>query len=119
MFKTGCRALLIVPCLLMPDVGVAELRDPTKPPTYEEAKIGKAVVDDVVTAYRLSMTKTGGGADIAMINGKSAKVGDVIDGATVMSIRTGEVELMIGDGIHRIKIQRTAVKRPHRYPERE
>ena len=119
MFEAKERRLLIMLGLLTMEAGAVELRDPTMPPTYADVTIDRSVVNDVVAAYRLSMTKTGGKADIAVINGKSVKVGDVIDGAKITAIRAGEVDIEIGDGKHKLKVQSVVVKQPHQYPERE
>lgn len=90
-----------------------EMRDPTRPPNVSRLTADRpAVLIEATSAYRLSMTKTGGETDIAVINGKNLKVGEKIDDAKVSAIRSGEVDLLMGSEKYLIKIQRSVVKQP-------
>ena len=114
MFKGGLNWLILVALSVGAELCLAdELKDPTRPPNVSGYVAEQnAVVSEAAAAYRLSMTKTGGATDVAVINGKSVKVGERIDGAEVSAIRAGEVDLMIGVKKHLIKVQKSVVKQP-------
>lgn len=114
MFRGNFNWMVVIMMIVGAEFSVAaELKDPTRPPNASRiATDMPAVVSKAAAAYRLSMTKTGGKTDIAVINGKSLKVGETIDGAKISAIRTGEVDLMIGVQKHLIKMQRSVVKKP-------
>ncbi|MBN1140757.1 MAG: hypothetical protein JXB25_03010 [Deltaproteobacteria bacterium] len=72
----------------------AALRDPTLPPVSRASLAGGAGFDPA--SWKLSATLIGPKRSVAVINGRIAEQGDVIDRAEVVAIQAGRVRLRIG-----------------------
>ena len=79
--------------MLLSTYGIAETlpADPTQPSVV--AQIGVAADKP---AYNLSWLRIGDITKIAMVNGKRVQVGDLVDGAKVLSIAHSGVTLDVG-----------------------
>lgn len=78
-----------------------ELVDPTRPfniavsvETEEALEIFRTVVP---ASFELSFVRAGGGSSLAVINGQSVNVGDLVGGARVVAIDRNGVTLLTGD----------------------
>jgi hypothetical protein len=77
------------------------LRDPTQPPAMAGAvsvitdlvEVGGASLTLDRTNYVVSFIRTGGSQPVVVINNTTLTVGDEIEGARVVDIRSGEVVL--------------------------
>lgn len=87
-------------------------RDPTQPPsaafsmtvveTMQAVEI--EVVQALLAKLSLNFVRSGGIAPIAVINRQNYSIGDVIEGAVISDIRSGEVELTIEGQKHVISM---------------
>lgn len=88
------RALitLLLVCLVWPAAAVAaeQLRDPTRPSWLPDPGRQQR---PVVTRYRLESVLIAAERRVAVINGRVVTVGDVVDGAAVLSIEPEAVTL--------------------------
>lgn len=92
-----------------------ELVDPTRPfnitvsvDTGEALEIFRTVVPE---SFELSFVRAGGGSSLAVINGQSVKVGDLVGGARVIVIDRNGVTLLTGDDEERrIGLSSTNIK---------
>lgn len=84
----GVLLALILPTAVLADE--AARRDPLKPP----GEVRTAVVDSFdAGAWRLASTLVSDGRRVAIINDRAVRVGDRVEGARVVAIRSGGVEL--------------------------
>lgn len=68
----------------------AELRDPLRPPVTVSASPASSFN---AAAWRLSSTLVAEGRRVAIINGRTVRVGDRVGGARVLAIDAGRVRL--------------------------
>lgn len=80
--------------MLMSAYGVAEPlpADPTRP-----SVVAQIIAVNDKPAYNLSWLRIGNITKIAVVNGKRVQVGDVVDGAKVLSIAHSGVTLDVGN----------------------
>lgn len=94
-----------------------ELVDPTRPlfagrPNIEGDSVVQAMIRNVVpSSYDLSFIRAGS-SPIAVINQERVTVGDVVGGATVVSIDRSSVTLSINGAEQRISLYDDLIKRP-------
>ena len=94
MFKLLAVCALAAPLLALAEGG--SLGDPTRPTALNEVVSTK--VGDSGPRWRLQSTRVSAERRVAVINGKTLRVGDVVDGATLVDIRSNGVSLHFGRG---------------------
>ncbi|MEX1199126.1 MAG: hypothetical protein WEB57_14850 [Pseudohongiellaceae bacterium] len=93
---------------LVRNIGDETLRDPTRPagaalPESSRGEIGGSRLDAgamVNRQYRVSFIRAGGSQPMAVVNDQTVRVGEVVNGARVLTIETGVVALDV-DGERR------------------
>lgn len=74
-------------------------RDPMQPPWAILPSLNAVEVvserETLLSSLQLSFVRSGGLTPIAVINGTQVTIGDVVEGASVVDIRPGEVTLVI------------------------
>lgn len=75
---------------LSPFILQAQFDDPTLPPSFSNVV---SQDEEINTAWVLSSVLVSPKRKVAIINGKSVQVGDVLDGANIQSINATEVKL--------------------------
>jgi MSHA biogenesis protein MshK len=100
-------ATLFCAFLLVPE-GLAELADPTRPPGFGgEAAAIRPSAPLIVTSILVSS-----GRKIAVIDGRSVKVGDSIGGARILEIAPDTVVVRTRTGTAELRLALPSVKRP-------
>jgi len=85
LIKTSVFILALSPFILQ-----AQFDDPTLPPSFSNVAIQD---EEINTAWVLSSVLVSPQRKVAIINGKSVQVGDVLDGANIQSINATNVKL--------------------------
>jgi len=85
MVKFGIVVLALSPFMLQ-----AQFNDPTLPPSFSNAV---SQDEEINTAWVLSSVLVSAQRKVAIINGQSVQVGDVVDGANIQSINATNVKL--------------------------
>ena len=99
--------------VLADDLSVRDLPDPMAPPpkaTVERPKADDAGEPARRVTYRLQGVKMNPSHRSAVINGQMVSVGDVVDGATVVSIESDTVVVQSGEDPITLKLLRNEVK---------
>ncbi|MDT8427880.1 MAG: hypothetical protein RQ757_03850 [Pseudomonadales bacterium] len=73
-------------------------RDPTQPLGALRIQ-GQPTVRQAARSYAVSFIRTGGDVNVAIVNGQTVAVGDVVDGARVVQISEDTVRLDTGDEV--------------------
>lgn len=89
MFNTSSGVLLMV-CLLIAGPVGAQLDDPTRPPGYRLYVPGGK---QAAPSWRVDTIKISEQQRIAVVNGRRVQVGDRVNGASVLDIQPGYVQL--------------------------
>lgn len=95
------------------EVSVRDLPDPmAPPPKAAQPPTGSEASSEPVqrVTYRLQGVKIDSSHRSAVINGQMVSVGDVVDGATVVSIESDNVVVQGGDEPITLKLLRNEVK---------
>ena len=95
------------------EVSVRDLPDPMAPPPKAAAAPSKAEEASEPAqrvTYRLQGVKMNASHRSAVINGQRVSVGEVVDGATVVSIESDAVVLQSGEDPIKLKLLRNEVK---------
>lgn len=98
---------------LAEDVSVRDLPDPMAPPPKAAAALPQTQdANEPVrrVTYRLQGVKMNASHRSAVINGQMVSVGDVVDGATVVSIESDTVMVQSGEDPITLKLLRNEVK---------
>lgn len=87
------KKITLLVLILCSSYGFAEPlpADPTRPPVVAQRSV---IIDK--PAYNLSWLRIGSITKMAVVNGKRVQVGDVVDGAKVLSIAHSGVTLDVG-----------------------
>lgn len=86
-------------------------RDPTQPAGMMRVQ-GQPTVRQTARSYEVSFIRTGGDTPVAVVNGQTVSVGDVVDGAQVLRITEDTVSLDTDDGAIDISTFRAAFRSP-------
>jgi MSHA biogenesis protein MshK len=81
----------LLACLTASGQHDGELFDPTRPPRARGTRSHSVAASFELTAILISGTRR-----VAIINGKPCRAGDTVDGAELLSIESGSVELRAG-----------------------
>lgn len=91
-----------------------ELVDPTRPltmPSGNDSSLVDELIRNVVpSSYDVSFIRAGNNSPIAVINGQTLTIGDVIGGAEVKAIDRSGVTLLVGEAERRISLYAVDVK---------
>jgi len=104
----GLRPVLLLALALVCASAVAAdhdgLQDPLRPPGW-----GQHAASSVDTSrWQLSSTLVSSGRHVAIVNGRTVRAGDHVDGARVLAIRSGRVRLVYRG--HHFTIRRDATR---------
>lgn len=89
----AARLIAVAACLLAAAPAAAQLADPTRPPAATHAS-GEAPA--AAPAARLQSVLIAPGRRLAVIDGRTVKVGETVGGAKVVAISQAEVTLEKG-----------------------
>jgi MSHA biogenesis protein MshK len=109
--RFGCRAALVAGCLLLGGLASStaqELADPTRRPDVREAE--PAAAPSVGPSLQLIILSPG--RRLAVINGKTMRIGDRVGEARIVAIDVDSVRLRSGDGLTVMKLLPNAEKAP-------
>ncbi|OGT91504.1 MAG: hypothetical protein A2286_07365 [Gammaproteobacteria bacterium RIFOXYA12_FULL_61_12] len=107
---------VLVLIMMALEARASEPRDPTRPPFEQGPGPDSVVAAPQELPLQLNMTKVGFGRSIAIINGVTAKVGDLVNGARVAAIRSGEVVVVVRGRTQILTLQGASIKKPARHP---
>ncbi len=80
------------------------LTDPTRPAAIMAVQNADGGSQQTAGVYKVSQIYISQKKQLAIINGQKVKMGDRVDGAEVLAIKSGSVHLLVDGGISEISI---------------